>query len=81
MVIDQSELEDVKSILIENKFTYDDFEFSWQEDSLPVGGIASIRGKAIVKNSKTGVERSYEAGHGTAWVVKFEKDLKAGKFS
>jgi len=40
-----------------------------------------MKAQATVTRKKSGISRSYRAGDdGTAWVVDFEKDLRAGVF-
>jgi hypothetical protein len=71
---------DFYSIIASNGHTEDEFEIFEKEDPFPRQGIGPITGRVTVRNTKTGVERTYRAGHGTAWIVDFEKDLRSGLF-
>jgi len=47
----------------------------------PLRALSSMKAQATVTRKKSGISRSYRAGDdGTAWVVDFEKDLRAGVF-
>jgi hypothetical protein len=56
-----------------------DFEVFRNED-VPSGRVGPITGTVMVRSRKTGIEHTYRVGYGTAWVVDFEKDLRAGNF-
>jgi len=45
------------------------------------GQISANRGTVTIKLRKTGVERTYETGHASTWVVQFASDLDAGAFN
>ena len=79
-MIDESELEDFRAALREHGYTENDFELSEQKDPLPSQGITPVTGTVTVRNKKSGIEHTYESGHGTAWVVAFAEDLKAHRF-
>ena len=80
-IISPTEMEDFNRILAQHAYTKDDFELTGQEDPHPAGGgVAPITGHVTVKHRESGVERTYKAGHGTAWVVEFENDLRAKAF-
>ena len=81
MIIEMSELTDFKAVLAKHGLSERDFALSSREDPLPVGEVSPVSGSVTVKYEKTGAERTYMAGHGTAWVVEFENDLNAGQFS
>jgi hypothetical protein len=81
MITDQSELDDFKAVLTKYGHSEGDFELSSEEAPLPIGNVSPVTGSVKVKHKMTGIERTYGAGHGTAWVVEFEKDLEAGRFS
>lgn len=80
-MIDDTELHDFRGALKEHGYSEDDFELSSQQDPLPAGAIAPIKGRVTVKRKQTGVERTYEAGHGTAWVAAFATDLATNRFA
>ncbi len=76
-----TEMEDFNRILAGHGYTKDDFELTDQEDPGPASGETAPRtGHVTVKHRESGVERTYKAGYGTAWVVEFENDLKAKAF-
>lgn len=77
MAIDDSEREDFVAVLTERGFAEEDFELSVVKHPLPAGSIAPVRGEVTVLYKKTGVTRRYACGHGTAWVIEFERDVVA----
>ena len=79
--IEPSEDEDFKSAIRQAGYSESDFEIVETEDDYPSGAIVPITGSVTVTFVKTGVKRTYDSGHGTAWVVAFEKDLRAGLFT
>jgi hypothetical protein len=81
MTVDDSELNDFRAALRRHGLAESGFDVSSLERPLPVGRISPTTGMVTVRNKKTGAKRTYEAGHGTAWVVQFEKDLNAGHFA
>lgn len=81
-IISPTEMEDFNRILAQHGCTKDDFELTGHEDPLPASGeVAPVTGHPTVKHRESGVERTYKAGHGTAWVVEFENDLNAKAFT
>lgn len=78
--IDSTEREDFLTVLKENGLAEADFELSATTHPLPSQGIAPVRGEVTVRHTRSGVTRHYESGHGTAWVMEFERDLKAGAY-
>jgi len=80
-MVSSSEKEDFNSALKRAGHAPEDFEISQKEDPLPAQGVGPITGKVTVRNRKTGAERTYPAGYGTAWVVDFEGELRAGTFT
>ncbi len=78
MAIDDSERNDFVAVLNDRGLAANDFELSVMEHPLPAGGIAPVRGEVTVRNHRTGVTRRYACGHGTAWVVEFQRDVDAG---
>ena len=81
-IIFPKEMENFKRILAEQGYTNDNFELTTQEDPLPANGeIGALTGHETVKNRESGIERTYQAGHRTAWVAEFGDDLKAGAFN
>lgn len=77
MVVNDSERQDFVAIIKAQGFAAEDFELvptpePATADQYPVRGVVTVRHK------KTGAGRDYVCGHGHAWVVEFERDLKAG---
>jgi hypothetical protein len=79
MIAADSEMEDFNSAIEKAGYARDDFEVSG-EDSFPDRGVGPITGTVTVTYKKTGLQCTYKAGHGTAWVFGFENDLKTGAF-
>ncbi len=80
-MISFSEKEDFDSVLTKYGYTSDDFSLSPREDPYPAEGIGALTGEVIVRSSKSSIDRTYATGHGTAWVVAFEEDLRTGGFT
>jgi len=80
-MVSVSEKEDFDNALKEHGHASEDFALSQSEDPYPAQGIGPLTGEVTVRNNKTGVARTYAAGHGTAWVVAFEEELRAGVFT
>jgi len=81
MAISDSERADFVAALNDRGLAASDFVLSMVEHPLPVdGSIAPIRGEVTVRNKRTGVTRRYACGHGTAWVVEFQRDVDAGAY-
>jgi hypothetical protein len=80
-LIVENELEDFKNTLVKYDYSEDEFEWSGIENSIPADGIFQITGMVIIKLKKTGIVRTYKAGHGSHWIVDFEDDLKASVFN
>lgn len=80
MIITVGEVEDFQTALRRAGYEQGDFELSETEDSFPTQGVGAITGTVTVKNKKTAAERSYAAGHATAWVIAFARDLHGGVF-
>jgi hypothetical protein len=82
-VIDKTEIEDFHNALRRAGYSSEDFELSEQEEEprpAAPGGVFYMRGTATVTSKKTGISRTYAAGHGTAWVNTFEENLRARLF-
>ena len=60
----------------------DEADFLLQETATPeiVDDVYPIQGYVSVVRKSTLKEKEYRIGHGTAWTVEFEKDLKRGAF-
>jgi len=79
-MIDSTEFEDYKAILRKHGYSEEDFELSEIENSTEVWGIQPVTGKVIITNIKSGIEKTYKAGHESQWVIDFEDDLKSNVF-
>ncbi len=80
MLISPSENEDFDNALARAGYQKENFEVIPKVNPFPAQGVGPVTGSVTVKNKLNGLERTYEAGHGTAWVVQFEKDLRTGAF-
>jgi len=78
-----SEVDDLKSELRRQQRSLDEFDVSATPQRLDdqTGQISANRGTVTIKLRKTGVERTYETGHASTWVVQFASDLDAGAFN
>jgi hypothetical protein len=77
----RGEVEDFEAALKEHGRRVEEFDLSAMPselDSLP--GISALRGSVMIQHRKTGVQKTYNTGHGTSWVVDFSDDLRAGFF-
>jgi hypothetical protein len=79
-MIDASEDEDFDNALKRGGYKKEDFEIVQSEDPLPRQGIGHVTGTITVRNKRTGVHRTYNAGYATAWVADFDQDLQSGAF-
>ena len=73
-IIGVDEIEDFESTIKSHGRNREDYELIEKPD--PISEF--IIGRVTVKNKKSGVTKTYRAGHGSAWVIAFEKDLEAG---
>lgn len=80
-VVDDSEYEDFKNLLNEYGFSETDFSLSEKEGPWEGTGTHAITGQVAITNKNTGKIKTYEAGHGTAWVAALRTDLSCGYFS
>jgi hypothetical protein len=81
--IHPSYVEDFKSELRRHKRRVDEFKVSATPLKLlsqQANVISPIVGTITIKNRTSGVERTYDTGHGTNWVARFSGDLAAGVF-
>jgi len=81
-IIHASEQEDFRRAV--SRFGLDPHDFKLEESSdkgQPLAeGLFAIIGTVTVEYRPSHRTRTYTAGHGTAWTVAFESDLRAGKF-
>lgn len=80
-VIDGSELDDFRNILLERSLDPDQFEVTELSDASAHRGVFPVTGSVHVANKATGKARRYQAGHGTSWASEFDRDLAADAFS
>ena len=80
-IYDDSEFKDYQLELESFGYSIDDFELTSQEDPPPSHGMHITTGTVTVKHHVSGKERTYQAGHATAWVAEFANDLKDKAFS
>lgn len=79
MVAD-SEKEDFEQAIHGKGLDPADFELVESRDQPQGGGTYAITGTVTIKRKSTGAEKSYQAGHGSAWPAEFENDLTSGVF-
>jgi hypothetical protein len=76
----KDEMEDFVATIRESGLRQEEFKLVAEEDSpaAPDSGIGPVPRRVTI--SRNGIERRYEAGHGTNWNGAFEADLKAKYF-
>ncbi len=80
MITSKSELQDLKRCIVEAELNVDDFKLTEQLDpDWPKEGYFPT-GTVTVTYTPTGVARSYDAGGGSTWSDKFERDLNLNVF-
>ena len=79
-IIDRTEWEDLDHTLAKYKRNRDEFDFAEIESRPLSAGIEPRLGTLTITLSDTGEAKTYKTGHGSAWVVEFDDDLKAGLF-
>lgn len=62
------------------KRTREEFDFDEKVSKPLHTGISPELGKLTVTLNATDEARTYNTGYGSAWVVEFDDDLKAGLF-
>ncbi len=78
-LVSSSERQDAYREMSAAGFDPSDFQISERLDR-PTTIAYAITGKAIVTRVSSGDTRTYDAGHGTAWVVDLSRDLRAGAY-
>jgi hypothetical protein len=80
VITSKSELQDLKRCIVEAELSVDDFKLTEQlnpdgpkEGYFPTGTVT-------MTYTPTGVARSYDAGGGSSWSAKFERDLNLNIF-
>jgi hypothetical protein len=81
-LIDKTERDDFNQLVKQAGFTEEDFTLSAVADLAPASGgiIYPDTGTVTVRCVKTGIERSYRAGHATSWPYDAGEDVKRGEF-
>ncbi len=80
MITSKSELEDLNRCVVEAELSVDDFKLTEQLDpDGPKEGYFPT-GTVTMTYTPTGVARSYDAGGGSSWSAKFERDLNLNIF-
>ena len=79
-MVDDSEREDFEQAILAKGFEPDDFELIEKRDPPGGGEIHPITGTVTIKRKSNGTEKSYQAGHGSAWPAEFSDDLNNGVF-
>lgn len=79
-MVDASEREDFEQAIRAKGFELDDFELIEKRDPPGGGEIHAITGTVTIKRKSSGIERSYRAGHRSAWPAEFRDDLNNGVF-
>ena len=79
-MIDTTEQEDFNAILHQYGFNLPEFGLAAHRDKIETSGIYTITGTVTVRRETTNINKVYSAGHGTAWVIEFENDLKNGYY-
>lgn len=78
-VLGQDEIDDAHALLRDHGFHPGDFEIVQRANPSPEYPSA-ITGAVTLIHKGTGASRTYQAGHGTAWLAELEADLKLGIF-
>jgi hypothetical protein len=79
--VHRGQVEDLETVLKRHGRCIEAFEIAAtpsEPDSL--SGISAFRGTVTIKQRELGVQKPYNTGHGSSWVVEFENDLHAGFF-
>jgi hypothetical protein len=79
-VIAPDERADFVAILHRHRVDEGDFLLQETATTDVVDEVYPLQGYVTVVRVSTLKEREYRIGHGTAWTVEFEKDLKRGAF-
>ena len=79
-MVGDSEREDFEQAIRDKGFDLDDFELIENRDPPRGGEVHAITGTLTIKRRSTGLERTYQAGYGSAWPAEFSDDLNNGVF-
>lgn len=79
-MVDDSEREDFEQAIRRKGLDPDDFELIETRDQPHGRETYAITGTVTIKRKSTDAEKSYQAGHRSAWPAEFENDLTSGVF-
>lgn len=79
-MIQETEKEDFRQVIVEKRLDFSDFELNEHEDPIRGAGLHPITGYVTIHKRSTAITHRYEAGHSSAWVVQFADDLSNGLF-
>lgn len=69
--IHDSEWADCQTELRHRNRSFNEFEFIESVEPITGPGIQPLRGTVLVRNRKTGTERTYWTGNANTWVIDF----------
>jgi hypothetical protein len=78
--ITQTEWDDLNHAVAKYKRKVEEFDFDERESRAVSKGIYPLLGALTITLSDTGEAKTYKTGHGSAWLVEFDDDLKVGLF-
>jgi hypothetical protein len=79
-MVDDSEREDFEQAILNRGFELDDFELIERRELTGEKEIYAIAGTVTIKRKSSDIEKSYQAGHGSAWPAEFSNHLNTGVF-
>jgi hypothetical protein len=80
-ILTPGQREDFDAVVKSRRRSPDEFEIHERQHPMVGADVQPVRGQVEVRDTGSGVVRTYQAGHGTSWVFEFEKDLAAGLFA
>ncbi len=79
IIVSDSEKDDFRSLITGAGFSVADFELHEMRDP-PQSVVYPVRGRVSIERKSTRAVREYAAGHMTAWLAEFDRDLRGGAF-
>lgn len=79
-MIDSTEMDDFQATLVEYGFDPAEFSVDFLRDDNESAGVYPLTGTVVVRRPPHDAVGRYAAGHGTSWIVEFERSLKMGQF-
>lgn len=79
-VVEQDEIDDAHALITAQGFRSDDFEFTQRPDPSPPFP-SPVTGTVTLMRKSNGITRTYDAGHGSDWLVRLKIDLKSDVFT